>query len=66
MNPIGSLRIAGYAALFDVADGVRDTIRKGAFARTLAEQPHPLPLFWQHRPEQRRRRRKSSSTKPMR
>jgi uncharacterized protein len=53
MNQTGSLRIAGYAALFDIADGARDTIRKGAFARTLAEQAAPLPLFWQHKPEQR-------------
>lgn len=44
-----SLRIAGYAALFDIADGIRDTIRKGAFARTLAEQRAPLPLYWQHK-----------------
>lgn len=48
-----SLRFAGYAALFDVADGARDTIRKGAFARTLAERKDALPLFWQHRPGQR-------------
>lgn len=53
MNQIGSLRIAGYAALFDIADGARDVIRKGAFAKTLTEQSHPLPLFWQHKPEQR-------------
>ena len=53
MNHNGSLRIAGYAALFDVADGARDTIRKGAFARTLAEQRAPLPLFWQHNSQQR-------------
>lgn len=50
-------RIAGYAALFDVPDGARDTIRPGAFARSLAERRQdrlgPLPLFWQHRPEQR-------------
>ena len=45
----GSLRIAGYAALFDIADGVRDTIRKGAFARSLAERDQPLPLYWQHK-----------------
>ena len=50
---MSALRIAGYAALFDVADGARDTIRKGAFARTLAEQKGPLPLFWQHKPGQR-------------
>ena len=46
-------RIAGYAALFNIADGARDTIRPGAFARTLAERSEPLPLFWQHRPTQR-------------
>jgi hypothetical protein len=53
MNQIGSLRIAGYAALFDVPDAGSDTIRKGAFARTLAERTEPLPLYWQHRPAQR-------------
>ena len=57
MNQMGSLRIAGYAALFDIVDGAKDTIRKGAFARTLAEQTQsgrgPLPLYWQHCPEQR-------------
>ena len=30
------IRFAGYAALFDIADAGRDTIRRGAFARTLA------------------------------
>jgi len=48
-----ALRIAGYAALFDRSDGARDTIRHGAFRRTLAERRYPLPLFWQHRPDQR-------------
>lgn len=47
------LRIAGYAALFDIADASRDTIRRGAFARTLAEKRGPYPLYWQHRPDQR-------------
>jgi phage prohead protease, HK97 family len=47
------LRFAGYAALFGRRDAARDTIRPGAFARTLAERRDPLPLFWQHRPEQR-------------
>jgi uncharacterized protein len=46
-------RIAGYAALFDVADGARDTIRPGAFAQSLAVRGEPLPLLWQHRPAQR-------------
>ncbi|WP_086606673.1 HK97 family phage prohead protease [Erythrobacter donghaensis] len=45
-------RFAGYAALFDIADAARDTIRRGAFARTLAARKGPLPLFWQHRPDQ--------------
>ena len=47
------MRFAGYAALFGIADAARDTIRRGAFARTLAERERPIPLFWQHRPEQR-------------
>lgn len=48
-----SHRIAGYAALFDIPDGAKDTIVKGAFRRSLAERREPLPLFWQHAPEQR-------------
>ena len=48
-----SLRFAGYAALFDRRDAGKDTIRPGAFAATLAGQRDPLPLFWQHRAEQR-------------
>lgn len=47
-----ALRFAGYAALFNIADAGRDTIRQGAFARTLAERQSPLPLYWQHRPDQ--------------
>ncbi|MEJ2410041.1 MAG: HK97 family phage prohead protease, partial [Novosphingobium sp.] len=45
----GPLRFAGYAALFGKRDAGHDTIRPGAFARTLAERNDPLPLFWQHR-----------------
>ncbi|MXP40055.1 hypothetical protein GRI75_00160 [Altererythrobacter soli] len=41
------MRIAGYAALFGVADGAGDRIRPGAFARALAEGG-ALPLLWQH------------------
>jgi uncharacterized protein len=47
------MRLAGYAALFDRRDAGRDAIRKGAFVRTLAERRDPLPLFWQHRLDQR-------------
>ena len=47
------MRIAGYAALFGIRDGAGDTIRKGAFARTLAERREPVPLYWQHNPDQR-------------
>ncbi len=46
------IRFAGYAALFDIADAGHDTIRRGAFARTLAARDGPLPLYWQHRPDQ--------------
>ena len=49
----GPLRFAGYAALFDRRDSGRDTVRPGAFARTLAERKDRLPLYWQHRPDQR-------------
>lgn len=48
-----TLRIAGYAALFDVVDAARDIIMHGAFARTLAERRDRIPLYWQHRPDQR-------------
>ena len=47
------MRFAGYAALFDRRDAGRDTIRHGAFAASLASRRDPLPLYWQHRPEQR-------------
>lgn len=47
-----TLRLAGYAALFDLPDGARDTIRPGAFARTLSSRRDSIPLFWQHRPDQ--------------
>ena len=52
MAPPSPIRFAGYAALFDIADAGRDTIRRGAFARTLAARSTPLPLYWQHRPDQ--------------
>lgn len=45
------LRFAGYAALFGIADAARDTIRPGAFARTLRNRRSAIPLFWQHRPD---------------
>ena len=48
-----ALRFAGYAALFDKRDAGRDRILPGAFAQTLADRREPLPLFWQHRPDQR-------------
>lgn len=48
-----SLRFAGYAALFGKRDAGRDTIRPGAFARTLSGRSDPIPLYWQHRPDLR-------------
>lgn len=47
-----TLRLAGYAALFDRIDGARDVIRQSAFAATLAARTAPLPLLWQHSPRQ--------------
>ena len=47
------MRLAGYAALFGKRDSGRDVIVPGAFARTLAQRRDPLPLYWQHRPDQR-------------
>lgn len=46
------MRFAGYAALFDQVDAALDIICPGAFSRTLAERRNPLPLYWQHRPDQ--------------
>jgi HK97 family phage prohead protease len=39
--------------LFDRRDAGRDTIRAGAFARSLADRADPLPLLWQHRADLR-------------
>ena len=50
---MSALRIAGYAALFDKPDGISDTILPGAFRDTLRQRRDPLPLYWQHRPDQR-------------
>ena len=47
------IRFAGYAGLFDIPDAGRDTIRPGAFAASLAKRAGPIPLLWQHRPDQR-------------
>jgi HK97 family phage prohead protease len=47
-----SVRFAGYAALFGIADGAGDTIRPGAFAKAIAETP-AFPLYWQHNAAQR-------------
>jgi len=38
--------------LFGKPDAARDTIVPGAFATTLAGRREPLPLYWQHRPDQ--------------
>lgn len=46
------IRFAGYAALFDLPDGIHDTIRQGAFVKSLGSRTAPLPLYWQHNPDQ--------------
>ncbi|MET0251744.1 MAG: HK97 family phage prohead protease [Novosphingobium sp.] len=54
-EPSAGVRFAGYAALFRRADAGGDVILPGAFRRSLAARRaagEPLPLFWQHRPEQ--------------
>jgi len=48
----GLVRFAGYAGLFDIPDADQDTIRRGAFTATLAKRTAPIPLLWQHRPDQ--------------
>lgn len=48
-----SLLLSGYAALFDVADQSRDTIRKGAFARSIKKRGDALPLLSEHDPKRR-------------
>ncbi|MEN2786481.1 HK97 family phage prohead protease [Sphingomonas qilianensis] len=40
-----SVRFAGYAAVFDVADRGGDVVRAGAFGAV----PAGVPLLWQHR-----------------
>ncbi|RGP41642.1 hypothetical protein BPTFM16_01949 [Altererythrobacter insulae] len=47
-----AVRFAGYAALFDRPDSIRDTIARGAFINTLKHRKRPLPLYWQHSPDQ--------------
>jgi uncharacterized protein len=44
------VRIAGYAALFDIPDKGGDIIRKGAFQRAAKAG---IPLLWQHDRSQR-------------
>jgi HK97 family phage prohead protease len=41
------MRIAGYAALFDVVDRGGDVVRAGAFGTV---EPQRVPLLWQHDP----------------
>ncbi len=42
------MRFAGYAAVFGHPDNGGDIVRKGAFARALAERGE-VPLLWQHK-----------------
>ena len=44
---------AGYASLFNVADGEGDVVAPGAFASALATRgPARIAMLWQHAPEQ--------------
>jgi len=40
--------IEGYAALFGVEDQMRDIVRAGAFAASLARRDKPLPMLVEH------------------
>lgn len=42
--------VEGYAALFGVADQMRDIVRAGAFAASLARRVETLPLLVEHEP----------------
>jgi hypothetical protein len=44
----------GYAAVFGNVDSYGDVIEKGAFAKTLQENP-TVPILWQHNPRADRR-----------
>ena len=44
----GTIRFAGYAAVFDRPDKGGDVVRKGAFAKAL-ERVREVPLLWQHK-----------------
>ena len=48
--PPKSMRLAGYAALFEAQDRGGDIIARGAFADSLAKN-HRIPLLWQHDPD---------------
>lgn len=40
--------VEGYAALFGVEDQMRDIVRAGAFAASLARRTTPLPMLLEH------------------
>lgn len=40
--------VQGYAALFGVADYLKDVVRSGAFAASLARRSAPLPMLVEH------------------
>lgn len=43
-----TLRLAGYASVFDVPDRGGDVVARGAFAGAAA----PIPLLWQHKADE--------------
>lgn len=45
-----ALVVEGYAALFGVEDQMRDIVRAGAFAASLARRTEPLPMLLEHAP----------------
>jgi HK97 family phage prohead protease len=50
MGEAGAVRLAGYAAVFDVPDRGRDVVRRGAFGgvQDAVRAEAGVPLLWQH------------------
>lgn len=43
------IRVQGYSSIFDVEDSYRDTVKKGAFKKTIKQRFDKIRFLWQHR-----------------
>jgi len=48
MGAENSLKFSGYASVFDGLDSYGDTIKPGAYKRTIADRDRPIQLRWNH------------------